>query len=181
MTRCLSSGNRQVAFDSSLACHPGSLELRTDVPCVHSAPKGGCVSAARSRLGTRFRSQVDAQEEFEATEWLGRALLKLPFEQRTALELMHHAGYSSGVLRADRGGLRHEPSAPRRPTGCATPPKRPPRSSRREASVPRTGARGRLPCMWISSAGASAPGGCADLLAMTLFIDALECEETPGD
>ena len=58
MTRCLSSGKGQVAFDSSPACHPGSLELRTDVPCVHSAPKGGCVSAARSRLGTRIRSQV---------------------------------------------------------------------------------------------------------------------------
>jgi len=58
MTRCLSSGNRQVAFDSSPACHPGLLELRTDVPCRHSAPKGGCVSAARSRLGTRIRSQV---------------------------------------------------------------------------------------------------------------------------
>jgi RNA polymerase sigma-70 factor (ECF subfamily) len=37
---------------------------------------------------------VDAQEQFEATEWLGSALLKLPFEQRTTLELMYHAGYS---------------------------------------------------------------------------------------
>ena len=37
---------------------------------------------------------VDAQEQFEITEWLGRALLKLPFEQRAALELMYRAGYS---------------------------------------------------------------------------------------
>ena len=57
---------------------------------------------AESRLGVagprpavdEDSQSVDAQEQLEITEWLGRALLKLPFEQRTALELMYHAGYS---------------------------------------------------------------------------------------
>jgi RNA polymerase sigma-70 factor (ECF subfamily) len=36
----------------------------------------------------------DGQEQFETNEWLGKALLELPFEQRTALQLRYHAGYS---------------------------------------------------------------------------------------
>jgi RNA polymerase sigma-70 factor (ECF subfamily) len=36
----------------------------------------------------------DAQRQFETVEWVAKALLELPVEQRTALQLMYHAGYS---------------------------------------------------------------------------------------
>jgi RNA polymerase sigma-70 factor, ECF subfamily len=52
-----------------------------------------CVGGAQSAEYVNSQSG-DAQEQFETTEWLGRELLKLPLEQRTALELMYHAGYS---------------------------------------------------------------------------------------
>jgi RNA polymerase sigma-70 factor (ECF subfamily) len=52
-----------------------------------------CVGRAQSAEGVDSQSG-DVQEQFETTEWLGRELLKLPFEQRTALELTYHAGYS---------------------------------------------------------------------------------------
>jgi RNA polymerase sigma-70 factor, ECF subfamily len=52
-----------------------------------------CVGSAQSAEDVGSPSG-DAQEQFETTEWLGRELLKLPFEQRTALELVYRAGYS---------------------------------------------------------------------------------------
>jgi RNA polymerase sigma-70 factor (ECF subfamily) len=52
-----------------------------------------CVGRAQSAEDVESQSG-DAQAQLERTEWLGSELLKLPFEQRTALELMYHAGYS---------------------------------------------------------------------------------------
>jgi RNA polymerase sigma-70 factor (ECF subfamily) len=44
--------------------------------------------------GQRCLGLTDEQEQFETIEWVGKALLELPLEQRTALELMYSAGYS---------------------------------------------------------------------------------------
>ena len=61
--------------------------------CAFRAERRLCVGGAQA-AGHEDSQSSDAQEQFETTEWLGRELLKLPLEQRTALELMYHAGYS---------------------------------------------------------------------------------------
>ena len=61
--------------------------------CAFRAERRLCVGGTQS-AGDENSQSGDAQEQFETIEWLGRALLKLPLEQRTALELMYHAGYS---------------------------------------------------------------------------------------
>lgn|SRR5215469_12245319 len=41
-----------------------------------------------------FTLSEQVHEQLEITDWLHRELLKLPFEQRTALELTYYGGYS---------------------------------------------------------------------------------------
>lgn len=57
--------------------------------------------ASRRRIGDarlawnhEFSLADQVQEQLEMTDWLRGEILKLPFEQRTALELVYHGGYS---------------------------------------------------------------------------------------
>jgi RNA polymerase sigma-70 factor (ECF subfamily) len=52
-----------------------------------------CVARVQAASEDAMQS-ADVQEKFETTDWLGRGLLMLPLEQRAALELVYHAGYS---------------------------------------------------------------------------------------
>jgi RNA polymerase sigma-70 factor, ECF subfamily len=85
-------GASRFRFESRVSSWVFGIAYRRAM-CTFRSERRLCVGDPQSVAAADLQSG-DAQEQFETAEWLGRALLKLTFEQRTALELMYHAGYS---------------------------------------------------------------------------------------